>query len=123
MQAKQSEAKSLLRRYIIGFVVSLGLTLLMYLIATHHAFVGLGLVIVLGVLALFQMVLQLLLFLHVGDESRPRYKLAALTSMVVVLVIVVVGSLWIMHHLNSNMLHMTPEQKADVMYHERDKGF
>jgi cytochrome o ubiquinol oxidase operon protein cyoD len=47
-------------------------------------------------------------FLHLGRESKPRWNLNALLFAVLVVVIIVFGSLWIMHNLNYHM--QNPQQ-------------
>jgi len=112
-----------LKKYIIGFIASLFTTLVAYNMVTGHVMTGVGLVVVLGGLALIQMAIQLIFFLHLDEESGSRYKLAAFGFMAGILFIVVVGSLWIMHHLNYNMMHMDTQQKNDYMTIQKDKGF
>jgi cytochrome o ubiquinol oxidase operon protein cyoD len=55
-------------------------------------------------LAIAQLFVQLIFFMHLADESGPRWKLGALISAVGIILIVVVGSIWIMNHLNYNMM-------------------
>lgn len=112
-----------LKKYIIGFIASLFTTLIAYNMAVGQLIMGLELVVALGALALIQMAVQLVFFLHLDEESGPRYKLAAFGFMAGILIIVVVGSLWIMHHLNYNMMQMTPDDKNDYMTTQKDKGF
>ena len=95
--------------YISGFVFSLVLTLTVFILVNGHLTTGheayshgfLTLAIV-G-LAIVQLVVQLVFFLHLGAESRPRWNLAVFLFMLVVLVVIVGGSLWIMDNLNYNM--------------------
>jgi cytochrome o ubiquinol oxidase subunit IV len=58
------------------------------------------LVAVIIVLAVSQLFVQLLFFLHLSRESRPRWNLIVLLFAAMVLLIVVLGSLWIMNNLN-----------------------
>lgn len=108
---------------MIGFVLSLAVTLLAYFAVVGEWLNGLWLLIALCGLALIQMVIQLVYFLHLGEEVRPRYRLASFLFMSGILLIIVVGSLWIMHHLNYNMMNMTPDEKSNYMLKEHDKGF
>jgi cytochrome o ubiquinol oxidase operon protein cyoD len=110
-------------KYSLGFVISLVLTLTAYVLVTGRLLDGLGLLLVLGGLALAQMIVQLIFFLHVSDESRPRFRLVSLGFMMTVLLIVVGGSLWIMHHLNYNMMDMSAHDKDAYMTSQKDKGF
>lgn len=109
-------------RYTIGFVLSLVLTLAAYYYVVLHGS-EMWLLVVLGTLALTQMIVQLVFFLHLGDEVGPRYKLASFLFMLLVLAIVVIGSLWIMANLNYNMMHMGPNEKTNYMMTQHDKGF
>lgn len=122
--AKQlSEIQDLTMKYVIGFLLSLLITLGAYFMVTGHVFMGVGLGTVLGILAISQAVVQLYLFLHLDNESRPRLKFLSLIFMLLVLVIVVAGSLWIMYHLNYNMMELSPDQKDNYLNSQRDKGF
>lgn len=112
-----------LQKYIIGFVLSLFMTLIAYFAVVGSWLEGMALIVLLCVLAVVQMVVQLVYFLHLGEEVGPRYRFASFLLMAVLLLIVVVGSLWIMYHLNENMMNMTPEQKNEYMLQEFDKGF
>lgn len=62
--------------------------------------------IILG-LAVVQLFVQLIFFLHLGRESRPRWNLAMLLFAFMIIGIVAGGSLWIMSNLN---VRMTPQQ-------------
>lgn len=112
-----------LKKYIIGFLASITLTLLAYNLVAGEIANGLTLLLLIGGLALAQMVIQLVYFLHLPDEMKPRYKLLSFGFMVVILLIVVVGTLWIMHHLNYNMMEMSPVEKDHYMSSQKDKGF
>lgn len=112
-----------LKKYTIGFVLSLLLTLAAYMVVVGHYMMGTALLVLLAGLALVQMVVQLMYFLHLDEEVKPRYRLLSFIFMAGVLVILVVGSLWIMANLDYNMMHMTPSQKTNYMLLEHDKGF
>ena len=57
-------------------------------------------------IALVQLVVQLIFFLHLLNESKPRWNLIFFISTIGIILIVVVGSVWIMNHLNYNMMPM-----------------
>jgi plastocyanin len=42
-------------------------------------------------------------FLHLGREKKPRWNLLFLISTIGIILVVVVGSIWIMNHLHYNM--------------------
>jgi cytochrome o ubiquinol oxidase operon protein cyoD len=98
------------RSYIIGYVLSIALTLcapLLYQwhVATSHQFpTHLELRVAFIALALVQLVVQLIFFLHLGDEKKPRWNLWAFGFAAIVVFILVGGTLWIMYNLS--MGHM-----------------
>ena len=112
-----------LQHYVIGFVVSLALTLGAYFMVIGNHLTGLAVLIGLGVLAVIQMIVQLYYFLHLGGEARPRYRLASFLFMALILFIIVAGSIWIMSHLDYNMMNMAPGEKDDYMKTQFNKGF
>lgn len=114
--------KSLVWLYVTGFILAVGLTILAYLLVTQHWLMGTFLVLGLMGLAVVQFVVQLIFFLHIGQESKPRWNLAVFLFTLMVLIVIVFGSLWIMYNLNYGM-NMTPEQMDHFMIKQSDKGF
>ncbi|MGK2896241.1 MAG: cytochrome o ubiquinol oxidase subunit IV, partial [Candidatus Saccharimonadales bacterium] len=90
-------ANKLLKQYSLGFILSIFTTAGAYWVVVSNQPGALW--IIFG-LALLQAVIQLYYFLHLGEELRPRLRLLSLVFMMVILLIVVGGSLWIMHQLN-----------------------
>jgi len=109
-------------RYAIGFVLSLILSLAAYYYVVLGGS-GTWFLVILGVLAVTQMIVQLIFFLHLGDEVGPRYRLMSFAFMLIILLVVVVGSLWVMVNMNYHMMDMTPTEKTDYMLIQYDKGF
>lgn len=109
-------------KYTIGFVLSLILTGIAYVLVVQSSS-NPWLLPALGVLALVQMIVQLVFFLHLGDEAKPRYKTISFVFMGGIMFIIVAGSLWIMANLDYNMMHMSPQEKTDYMMTQHDKGF
>ena len=102
--------KASLKSYIIGFALSLVFTLAaagliwVHINSGHRVFTHELLFVAILVLAIAQMLVQLIFFMHLGDESGPRWKLGVFISTVGIILIIVVGSIWIMNHLNYNMM-------------------
>jgi cytochrome o ubiquinol oxidase operon protein cyoD len=90
--------------YIVGLALSAMLTLEAYLLVVHKALNPTMLMGTLLGLALIQMVVQLTFFLHIGQETKPRWNLVFLLSTAGIVFIVVAGSIWIMYHLNYLMM-------------------
>lgn len=106
------------QQYILGFGLSLVTTLTAYVLVVHQVLSGWNLAYVIVGLALAQVVIQLLCFLHIGHEREPRWNLLLLDFAVIIVVIVVIGTLWIMQHLN---YHMSPQDTNT--YIVKDEGF
>lgn len=124
MAKKASDNNPLnMQSLVAGLVLSAGLTVLAYNIAVSKWLVGGYAVAAVMILAAIQLAVQLVFFLHFGREKRPRMNMAAFYFMLIFLGILVVGSMWIMHNLNYNMMDMTPHEKDVYMLEESDKGF
>ena len=103
--------------YVFGFVASLAFTLGAYFSITHHLFARRELIVLITVLALAQFITQLVFFLHLLEERGPRWKLLVFFSMIGVVLILVVGSLWIMNNLN---YHMSLQQMYQYLNNQGD---
>lgn len=101
--------KAILKTYTIGFVLSLILTLCAYFItvahvASYHKIISHEIFIpIIITFAVTQMIAQLIFFLHLLKESRPRLNLIFFISTFSLILLVIIASIWIMQHLNYNM--------------------
>jgi cytochrome o ubiquinol oxidase operon protein cyoD len=108
--------------YVTGFILAVGLTVMAYVAVTAQLFTNEVAILILMGLAVIQFVVQLIFFLHIGQESKPRWNLAAFLFTLLVLIVIVFGSLWIMYNLNYGM-GMSSEQMDEFMIKQSDKGF
>lgn len=108
-------------RYIIGFLLSIALTVTAYILVVNKVVTGVAIVVLLAVLALIQAMVQLVFFLHLDRSRESKWRLLAFASMLVVLVIIVSGSLWIMYHLDYNMMNMSHDQLQQKL--NKETGF
>lgn len=103
------------RSYVTGFLLSVVFTLIAFALVKVHVDSGHDylsddlLMIALPALAVMQLFIQLVFFLHVGRESKPRWNSWALSFAITVVVILVIGSLWIMSNLNYRMMSSPTE--------------
>jgi cytochrome o ubiquinol oxidase operon protein cyoD len=104
---KPETSSGKLSTYIIGYLLSLEITLVAYYMvsrAVHNPSLNYrNMVAYIAILAVVQLMVQLVCFLHLGRESKPRWNLSVLLFAVMVVVIIVFGSLWIMDNLNYHM--------------------
>ena len=92
------------KKYIMGFVLSLLLTFASYFSVLYKLFSPSLVLYTILALALVQTVIQLALFLHLGEEAKPHRNLLTFLFMLSILIIIVWGSIWIMDHLDYNMM-------------------
>ena len=108
-----------LQTYVTGFLLSIGLTIWAYVSVAYRSFRGRWLLAWLLGLALVQFVVQLVFFLHIGAETKPRWRRLVLVLMIFFVMVVILGSIWIMYNLN---YRMSPEQMNTYMLHESSGG-
>lgn len=91
---------------VTGFILSLALTLIAYFFVGQELFSPKVLTYLVMLLGGIQALVQLVFFLHLGVEERPRWNLMMFLFMLLIIIVIVCGSLWIMQNLNYNlMLH------------------
>lgn len=98
--------KSLLGR-VIGFGTSLVLTLTAFYIFIRPDFFHLGIkaaIAIIFVFAVLQAIVQSICFLNVLSEKGTRWHLVIYISTITMVLIIVVFSIWVMNHLNYNMM-------------------
>jgi len=83
------------RDYLIGFIASVVLTAILPVQATA---------IIIVAFAAIQMVVHMVYFLHMNSKSEGGWNMLALIFTLIIVVIAVAGSIWVMWHLNTNMM-------------------
>jgi cytochrome o ubiquinol oxidase subunit IV len=104
------------KSYLLGFILSVVLTIAAYLAVVRHTFSGKVLLFVILGVATLQMLVQFIFFLHLGKESKPRWNMMIFLFMLLIVGILVVGSLWIMSNLDYRM--MPPMDMHEMRAHE-----
>lgn len=89
--------------YFVGFILSILLTLSSYFFVSNQIVEGWHLILAISGLALLQVIVQVVLFLHLGSKAMPSWSISAFFFMINIVLIIVIGSLWIMSHLDYNM--------------------
>jgi cytochrome o ubiquinol oxidase operon protein cyoD len=95
-----------IRGYLIGLGLAVFLTCASFYMAHTPLVWGPAIPIALLALAVAQMGVHLVFFLHLSTGADNTNNVLALAFGVLIVVLVVAGSLWIMWHLNQNMLPM-----------------
>lgn len=92
------------KSYLVGLALSLVLTFIPFGLVMGGALGGTSVVVVIAVTAVLQILVQLICFMHLDGESEGGWTLTSLVFTGLIVAIVVVGSLWIMHHLHHNVM-------------------
>ncbi|SDF32217.1 cytochrome bo3 quinol oxidase subunit 4 [Salipiger thiooxidans] len=103
----ESHGHGTMGQLMIGFALAAILTIIPFFLVmvdtglSRTALVG----IIMG-LGAVQIIVHLVYFLHLNSSSEEGWTLLASVFSVVILVIVLAGSLWVMHNMNENMMPM-----------------
>jgi cytochrome o ubiquinol oxidase operon protein cyoD len=112
MASVESEASGSFWTYTAGMGFALLLTAASFIVAQTDLLWAPGVAAGLAVLAVAQMGVHLVFFLHIGTDPDHTNSILALAFGVIIVMLIFAGSLWIMAHLNANML--TPAQMMDM---------
>lgn len=82
--------------HVIGYIISLVLTLVALLMVVNHAAHGGVLLLVILLLAVIQIFVQLFFFMHITEKHGPAYHVVTLSVGLFFTFAIIAGSLWIM---------------------------
>lgn len=97
-----------LKDYVVGFVLAVILTAIPFWLVMGHVLptAQMTAVAVMG-LAVIQVLVHMIYFLHMNARSEGGWTLLALMFTLILVVITLSGSLWVMHNLNTHMMPAT----------------
>ena len=103
------------RGYLTGFLLSVVLTaipfwLVMAKVIPSSTWTA---VVILGFAAV-QIVVHMVYFLHLDAKSEGGWNMLSTIFTLVIVVIMLAGSLWVMHHLNTNMMPMSSHEARNL---------
>ena len=94
--------------YMTGFVLAVILTAIPFWLVMDDVFKSSSTTsLVVLAFAAVQIVVHMIYFLHMNTRSEGGWTMLALIFTIVVVVITLTGSLWVMYHMNANMMPMT----------------
>ncbi len=95
-----------MRDYAIGFVLSIILTAIPFWLVMARPLDGGITAVLIMAFAVVQIVVHMVYFLHMTPKAEGGWSLTTLVFTIIVVGIMLAGSLWVMHHLNTNMMPM-----------------
>ncbi|MEM5383596.1 cytochrome o ubiquinol oxidase subunit IV [Paraburkholderia phymatum] len=90
--------------YMIGFVLAVILTAAAFGVVLTGALTGTQAIYAIAGLGLVQIIVHVIFFLHMNGSSSQRWNLTAFAYTVLTAVIVIGGTLWVMHNVSMNMM-------------------
>jgi cytochrome o ubiquinol oxidase operon protein cyoD len=110
-----------LKSYTIGFVLSVILTAIPFWLVMGKVFdKSSTTALVILAFAAVQIVVHMVYFLHMNSKAEGGWSMLALIFTVVLVVILLSGSLWVMYHLNHNMMPGMMSDTTHQMHEMRD---
>ncbi|MEW6345968.1 MAG: cytochrome o ubiquinol oxidase subunit IV [Pseudomonadota bacterium] len=100
----EEEAHGSALGYIAGFVLAVLLTAASFGLVMRGVLPPQTAMAALAVLATVQIVVHLVFFLHLNTSSGQRWNVMALVYTVVAALILVGGTVWVMHNVSMNMM-------------------
>ncbi len=102
--------------YVIGFLLSVVLTAVPFWLVMGQVLPSPRMTaFVILAFAAVQMVVHMVYFLHMNAKVEGGWSMLALLFTVALVVIMLAGSIWVMYHLNTNMMPTLDPQMARNM--------
>jgi cytochrome o ubiquinol oxidase subunit IV len=99
------------RSYMTGFVLSVILTAVPFWLVMGNVLNDTRTTsVVIMVLAAAQILVHMIYFLHMNTRSEGGWTFLALMFTLILVVVTLVGSIWVMYHLDQNMMPMSPHE-------------
>lgn len=92
------------KEYVLGLILSIVLTGIPFAMVMIGGFDSRLTLSIILLCAIAQVFVQLIFFLHMNTSSEQSWNVVSAVFIVLIVAIVVLGSIWIMNHLNHNML-------------------
>lgn len=92
------------REYVLGLMLSIILTAIPFALVMTGAFPKPVTIAVIFLCAIGQLLVQLIFFLHLNFESEQLWNTISIIFILLAVTIIIIGTLWVMGHLNHNML-------------------
>lgn len=108
-------AHGTLKSYTIGFVLSVILTAIPFWLVMGHVIVDSRMTaLVIMAFGFVQIIVHMHYFLHMNTKSEGGWTFLALIFTTVMVVITLAGSMWVMSHMNGNMMPMAPADMSHM---------
>ncbi|MGK9166180.1 cytochrome o ubiquinol oxidase subunit IV [Inquilinus limosus] len=108
-------AHGTLKGYLTGFILSVILTAIPFWLVMGDVLADAQTTaLVIMAFAVVQIIVHMVYFLHMNSKSEGGWTMLALIFTVVLVVITLAGSLWVMYHLNHNMMPVSAHDMRNM---------
>jgi cytochrome o ubiquinol oxidase operon protein cyoD len=106
---------STFKGYMTGFILSVILTAIPFWLVMSKTLPSAKLTtLIILVFAVAQILVHMIYFLHLNTRSEGGWNMLALIFTMVLVVITLSGSLWVMYHMNANMMPMSTQDMRNM---------
>lgn len=98
------EAHGSRKGYWIGFALSVALTAVPFWLVMTNPLSNQATALLIMAFAVVQIVVHMIFFLHMNRRAEGGWSMMALLFTIVIVAIALSGSLWVMYHMNANMM-------------------
>jgi cytochrome o ubiquinol oxidase subunit IV len=113
--AEEGAFHATLKDYLTGLLLATILTVIPFWLVMGKVLSNSGATItIILTLAVVQIVVHVIYFLHMNTKSERGWSFLALIFTLVLVVIALAGSLWVMYHLNQNMMPVSAQQMRNM---------
>ena len=104
-------AQGTFKSYLTGFVLSVVLTAIPFWLVMGNVLNDtVKTSIIIMALAAVQIVVHMIYFLHMNTKSEGGWTFIALVFTLTLVVVTLAGSIWVMYHMDQNMMPMSPHE-------------
>lgn len=102
------------RGYVIGFVLSVILTAIPFWLVMAKVLPPEATKFIILGFAAVQVVVHMIYFLHLNAKVENGWTMLSTLFTIIVVVIMLAGSIWVMYHMNANMMPMDPHTMRNM---------
>jgi cytochrome o ubiquinol oxidase operon protein cyoD len=113
---------STMREYLIGFVLSVVLTAIPFWLVMADVISNRTVaVLVLGGFAVVQILVHMVFFLHMNGKVEGGWTMLSTLFTVVFVAIAIAGTLWVMFHMNTNMMPSHDQYQQNLQHQQHGR--
>ena len=101
---KSGASRGTFKSYVVGFILSVVLTVVAFGVVMSGTLTYSSVLTTIFAVAVAQILVHLHYFLHLDFSSKARWNMLAIIFAVLIMLLFVIGTLWIMHHLKQRLM-------------------